>query len=50
VLGASWHCVESAWLMSTPMTSEQVRDVLNPHIDASDSFLVAALSEKCQSN
>ena len=45
-LGPSWHCLESVRLVNTPMASEQVRDALNPHIDASDSLLVAALSGK----
>jgi hypothetical protein len=43
-LGTSWHCLESVWLVNTPMASGQVRDSLNSHIDANDSLLVAALS------
>jgi hypothetical protein len=42
-IGPSWHCLESVWLVNTPMGSGQVRDTLNPHIDANDSLLVAAL-------
>lgn len=42
-LGPSWHCLESVWLVNTSMASGQVRDTLNPHIDANDSLLVAAL-------
>ncbi len=41
-LGPSWHGLESIWLVSTLLASGQVRDTLNPHIDASDSLLVAA--------
>lgn len=42
-LGPSWHCLESVWLVSASMASGQVRDTLNPHLDANDSLLVAAL-------
>src|SRR5438552_10153985 len=43
-LGPSWHCLESVWLVNTPLASAQVRDALHGHLDANDSLLVAALS------
>jgi hypothetical protein len=43
-LGTWWHCLESVWLIKTPLASGQVCESLRPHIDANDSLMVAALS------
>lgn len=43
-LGPSWHCLQSVWLVNTPLASAQVRDALRGHLHANDSLLVAALS------
>jgi hypothetical protein len=42
-LGPWWHCLESVWLVRTPLASGRVRDVLRSHLDANDSLLVAKL-------
>jgi hypothetical protein len=42
-LGAWWHCVESVWVVKTPLGSAQVLDRLRSHIDANDSLVVTAL-------
>ena len=39
-----WHCLESVWIVKTNLTSAQIRDRLQPHIDVNDKVLVAALS------
>lgn len=44
-LSGSWcHPVESSWIVSTSLTSKQVRDRLVPHIDSNDKLLVAELT------
>jgi hypothetical protein len=42
-LGSWWHCLESVWLVNTPLAGAQVRDALRGHLDANDSLMVAAL-------
>jgi hypothetical protein len=43
-IGAAWwHCLESAWIVKTSLTSAQVRDQLRSHVDANDKVLVTAL-------
>ena len=41
--GAWWHCLESVWIVKTNLTSAQIRDRLNPHVDANDKVFVASL-------
>jgi hypothetical protein len=44
-VGKSWrHCLESVWLAKTAPASTQVRDTLEPYVDANDKILVAALA------
>jgi hypothetical protein len=43
-IAARWHCLESVWIVKTPLTTAQVRDRLTPHIDANDGVVVVALS------
>jgi hypothetical protein len=43
-LGPSWHCLESVWLVNSPLAITQVCDTLRGRLDANDSLLVAALS------
>jgi hypothetical protein len=38
-----WHCLESVWLVRTPLSSGQVRDRIQLHLDANDKLLVASL-------
>ena len=38
-----WHCLESVWIVKTGLTSTQVRDTLQSHLDANDKLLVVAL-------
>jgi hypothetical protein len=40
---SSRHCLESVWLVKTAPASTQVRDILEPYVDANDKILVAAL-------
>lgn len=42
-LGNWWHCVESVWIVVTPLSSAQVRDRLRQHIDANDKLAVFKL-------
>lgn len=39
-----WHCLESVWIVKTSLTSVQIRDRLQTHVDANDKVLVADLS------
>lgn len=43
-LGPWWHCLESVWLVNTPLAGAQVCDALRGHVDANDLLMVAALS------
>jgi hypothetical protein len=43
-LGGWWHHLDSTWIVRTPKTSVQVRDILQRHIDIGDELLVAELS------
>jgi len=42
-LGPWWHCLDSCWLIDTSLSSSQVRDTLQNHMDANDCLLVAEL-------
>jgi hypothetical protein len=44
-IGTSWwHCLESVWLVKTSLANTQVRDTLQPYVDANDKILVVALA------
>jgi len=42
--GTPWHCLESVWIVVTDLTSKQVRDQLEPHIDGNDKLAVFSLA------
>ncbi len=46
-LGTWWHCIESVWLISTGLSSVQVRDALRPYVDGNDKLAVFSLSGGC---
>lgn len=35
-----WHRLDSTWLINSNLNAAQIRDRINPHIDASDRLLV----------
>lgn len=43
-LGSWWHCLDSNWIVSTNLTTVQVRDRLAVYLDGNDKLLVVALA------
>ncbi|MFF8326083.1 hypothetical protein ACH49M_12680 [Rhodococcus qingshengii] len=43
-LGAWWHHLDSTWLVKTTLTTSELRDVLQKHLDAGDELLVVDVS------
>jgi hypothetical protein len=39
-----WHHLDSTWVIKSALTTEQIRNDLKQHIDASDELLVVRLS------
>ena len=42
---ASWHCLDSTWIIRTNLTAVQVRANLWAHMHANDRLLVASISK-----
>lgn len=38
----AWHCLDSTWLISTPLTAAQLRDRVWQHMRNDDQLLVVA--------
>lgn len=41
--GTHWHMQQSVWIVVTDQTSAQIRDYLNPCLDANDKLFVCRL-------
>jgi hypothetical protein len=43
-LGAWWHHLDSTWLVVSELSTTQVRDRLQQHIDANDKLIVVRVT------
>lgn len=44
-LGSTWwHCLDSTWIVKTPLDQVQVRDALLPLMDSNDEVLVVNIT------
>lgn len=43
-LGAWWHHLDSTWIVKHDGPATNIRDTLQPHIDANDELLVVKLT------
>jgi hypothetical protein len=37
---ASWHCIDSTWLIKTTKSATAIRDEIKPHLRADDQLIV----------
>jgi hypothetical protein len=44
-LGTWWHCLDSTWIVVTPLSTQEVRNQLSSFVDSNDRLAVFALSE-----
>lgn len=40
----AWHCLDSVWMVRTPLTAAEVRGHLKPHLDSDDRLLVVTVT------
>lgn len=43
-LGSCWHCLDSAWLITSKFSPFQIRDYLTKYMDGNDLLIVAKIT------
>jgi hypothetical protein len=43
-LGSWWHCLDSTWIVKSPLSCAQIKETLKQFVDADDELLVVKLT------